>query len=220
MAGFTPREIAIAANIRTLRELRGWSQAELAERIPGWSATTVSKVESPDAPQNRHLSADELAEVAEVFGVSMEVLVKPTGYFRAAEGASVAAERAVEDARRELAALLDAIHAFQDAHVAFAQSGLMMPDDHSEDSEYGRRLNLLAPELVEMVSKMTDVLADAADATLARYAVGGEAEDGISWQADTRLAEWLWRFSDQDSVIEHWRLTGKVAIPDLSLAQK
>ena len=69
---FTDNERVISANVRALREQRRLSQTDLAAAMGGgWTANTVSKIETINGANNRHLSADELVRLARVLQVSL-----------------------------------------------------------------------------------------------------------------------------------------------------
>jgi transcriptional regulator with XRE-family HTH domain len=75
---FTKTERVIAENIRSLREQRRMSQADLAEAMDGgWTATTVSKIETIDGANTRHLNADELVRLAKCLRMNLDDLTKP-----------------------------------------------------------------------------------------------------------------------------------------------
>jgi transcriptional regulator with XRE-family HTH domain len=67
----------VAANIRSLRALRGLNQETLAEKMQhlkhGWSRATVSEVERGD----RNVTVDELASLAVVLNVGPGELLDP-----------------------------------------------------------------------------------------------------------------------------------------------
>jgi transcriptional regulator with XRE-family HTH domain len=58
------------ANIRTLRQRKGWSQAELAE-LMGWqSASTVCAAEGHRGAQQRGFTAAEIERLSAIFDIS------------------------------------------------------------------------------------------------------------------------------------------------------
>lgn len=74
---FTKTERVIAENIRELREQRRMSQADLAEAMSGgWTTTTVSKVETIDGANTRHLNADELVRLSKILGVTVDEMTR------------------------------------------------------------------------------------------------------------------------------------------------
>ena len=75
---FTETERVIAANIRAMREQRRLSQADLAEGMGGgWTATTVSKVETVGGANTRHINADEMVRIAKILDVKLDDLAHP-----------------------------------------------------------------------------------------------------------------------------------------------
>ena len=65
-----PRQ-AIAARLRLGREMAGLTQGQVA-KIRGWHRPTVSEIEAG----RRRVSADELTNLAELYGVSVSWIVE------------------------------------------------------------------------------------------------------------------------------------------------
>lgn len=64
----------IGANVRALRLNRGWSMAKLGE-LMGWqTASTVCAAEGHRSSYQRRFTADEVGQLAAIFGVSPEQL--------------------------------------------------------------------------------------------------------------------------------------------------
>lgn len=126
---FTSIERTIASNIRALREQRGMSQALLATEMGGgWTPTTVSKVETIDGANTRHLNADELVRISRVLGVSLTDLATENSAgspefieaFRLGEAYTDAFFVAAESAGSALALA----GAFRSAHEAIGEAEL------------------------------------------------------------------------------------------------
>lgn len=66
----SPEEL-VGQRVKQFREIRGWSQRDLARRMldrgNSWRQTTVAKTEAADRP----IRVNELQELADVFGVSV-----------------------------------------------------------------------------------------------------------------------------------------------------
>ena len=71
MVRLPAQQCAIAgANIRTFRQRRGWSQADLGE-LMGWpSPSTVCAAEGRRGGRQRRFTASEIERLAAVFGIS------------------------------------------------------------------------------------------------------------------------------------------------------
>jgi transcriptional regulator with XRE-family HTH domain len=104
----TPEEIA-GRLLASLREERGWSQAEVARRMEAygynWHQTTVGRIESGRRP----LRLNEVVHVAAMFGVSPFQLLVPnvtparlSEDIRASEEGRAHVARQLEEARAEL----------------------------------------------------------------------------------------------------------------------
>lgn len=82
MDDLTPNAV-IAWNVRRLRRERGWTQAELAERLSArddkpWTFSMVSDAETAGrANRNRQFTVDEVSVLARVFQVSVIALFVP-----------------------------------------------------------------------------------------------------------------------------------------------
>ena len=82
MDHLTPNAV-IAWNVRRLRRERGWTQAELAERLSErddkpWTFSMVSDAETPGrADRNRQFTVNEVSVFARVFQVSVIALFVP-----------------------------------------------------------------------------------------------------------------------------------------------
>lgn len=64
----------IGANVRTLRLNRGWSMAKLGE-LMGWATvSTICAAEGTRSAYQRRFTADEVEQLAGIFGVSPEQL--------------------------------------------------------------------------------------------------------------------------------------------------
>jgi hypothetical protein len=71
MAGRIPAEqcAIVGVNIRTMRQRRGWTQAKLGD-LMGWpNASTVCAAEGHRNGRQRGFTAEEIGELATVFGV-------------------------------------------------------------------------------------------------------------------------------------------------------
>lgn len=72
-------EVAVGARVRMLRELRGWSQAQLADRLRSMGfdmhQTTVAKLEGA----NRPIRVNELAALAVIFDSTVHELLRVEG---------------------------------------------------------------------------------------------------------------------------------------------
>jgi len=64
-----------ASEVKRLRTAYGWSQADLAERVPGLTAALVYRIES----NGRKAGLDEALGIARAFRVSVEALTNPEG---------------------------------------------------------------------------------------------------------------------------------------------
>jgi transcriptional regulator with XRE-family HTH domain len=64
----------VGANIRTLRQRKGWSQATLGELMSWQSASTVCAAEGRRDGRQRGFTAREIERLAAVFGVSARQL--------------------------------------------------------------------------------------------------------------------------------------------------
>lgn len=77
--GVQTAEGRFGARIRRERELRGWSQAEVANRLRREGIevhyTTIAKIEARDAARPRSIRLDEAAALAIVFGTSLDELI-------------------------------------------------------------------------------------------------------------------------------------------------
>jgi transcriptional regulator with XRE-family HTH domain len=68
----------VAVNMRRLRKERGWLQEELGVKLGGWSKASVSAAErSVDSRRVRKFDIDEVISIAEVFGVTIDELIRP-----------------------------------------------------------------------------------------------------------------------------------------------
>jgi anti-sigma regulatory factor (Ser/Thr protein kinase)/transcriptional regulator with XRE-family HTH domain len=68
------RDAVIGANVRVLRQRKGWSQARLAE-LMGWrSASTVTAAEGHRSGRQRHFTTREIRQLAAIFGVPARLL--------------------------------------------------------------------------------------------------------------------------------------------------
>lgn len=66
--------VVIGANIRVLRQSRGWSQGRLGE-LMGWSnASTVCAAEGRRDGRQRGFTTDEVERLAAIFGVAARKL--------------------------------------------------------------------------------------------------------------------------------------------------
>lgn len=70
----------VSASVRRLRKARGWTQTEAGERFGAiygevWSATTWMFAEKVGGRRQRSWTANELAAVAELFGVTVDDLM-------------------------------------------------------------------------------------------------------------------------------------------------
>jgi len=61
--------------LRAERERRGWSQGQLADKIGGCYASTIAKIEAG----TRGARLDEVDALADIFGISVDVLIGRTG---------------------------------------------------------------------------------------------------------------------------------------------
>lgn len=91
----------IAANVKTAREARGWSQRDLAKELTRRGATINQAALSRLEKGEREARFAEVKELAQVFGVSMEALdVDPEEFASTVEW--TATRGTFSDARREL----------------------------------------------------------------------------------------------------------------------
>ena len=91
------KAIIVGVNIRTLRQRKGWTQAELGE-LMGWpNASTVCAAEGRRSGRQRGFTAREVRQLAAIFGVSFRQLTAqcancngqpPTGFACLACGAT------------------------------------------------------------------------------------------------------------------------------------
>lgn len=74
----TPEE-HFARRIRAERQARGWTQAELAERLKEHGVdlhfTAIAKIEQPDPARQRAIRLNEAAALAQTFGVPLQHLL-------------------------------------------------------------------------------------------------------------------------------------------------
>lgn len=61
--------------LKAERERRGWSQGELAEKVGGCYASTIAKIEAG----HRGARIDEVDALADIFGISVDVMIGRTG---------------------------------------------------------------------------------------------------------------------------------------------
>ena len=94
MSGYEERRRAIALRLRMSREMAGLTQGQVAKSLD-WHRPTVSEIEAG----RRRVSAEELATLAEIYGVNVPWVVGERG-----EDSSLAADR-VKLAARELSKL-------------------------------------------------------------------------------------------------------------------
>jgi transcriptional regulator with XRE-family HTH domain len=97
----------IGANIRALRQRKGWTQAELG-KLMGWPTTsTVCAAEGHRSDRQRGFTVDEVEQLAAIFGVSPWQLTTgcancgghpPTGFACLACGAVPDSDRPVASA--------------------------------------------------------------------------------------------------------------------------
>jgi transcriptional regulator with XRE-family HTH domain len=75
-AGIIPREQAavVGANIRALRQGRGWSQSHLGELMGWMSNSTVCAAEGRRDGRQRNFTAEEVQRLAGIFGVKARQL--------------------------------------------------------------------------------------------------------------------------------------------------
>lgn len=68
----------VAANMRLLRRRYGWDQAELGQKLGGWSNASVSAAErSVGSKRVRIFDIDEVVQLAAVFGVTVADMLAP-----------------------------------------------------------------------------------------------------------------------------------------------
>jgi transcriptional regulator with XRE-family HTH domain len=99
----------VGANIRVLRQRRGWTQARLGE-LMGWpSPTTVCAAEGRRDGRQRGFTAEEVARLAGIFGLTPARLVTrcagcagrpPAGFACLACGARATEKSGAADERR------------------------------------------------------------------------------------------------------------------------
>lgn len=79
MAVHESTESRFGARIRVEREVKKWSQAELAQRVSALGVpmhpTTITKIESRDQDRPRSIRLDEAYALAQVFGTSIDALL-------------------------------------------------------------------------------------------------------------------------------------------------
>lgn len=120
VAGKIPEEhcALAAANIRALRQRKGWSQAKLGE-LMGWQSTsTVCAAEGHRNDRQRGFTTGEVRQLAAIFGVSSRQLTTrcancdghpPAGFARLACGAIPGSDRPAASALT---------HLVRDGHMA------------------------------------------------------------------------------------------------------
>jgi transcriptional regulator with XRE-family HTH domain len=90
-----------AANVRARRELRGWSQRQLARALvdlghPTFRQQTVAEIEAGD----RAVKLDEALALSSALGISVDSLIRPAGLARQASELLDAAWAAREAGRQ------------------------------------------------------------------------------------------------------------------------
>jgi transcriptional regulator with XRE-family HTH domain len=141
-----PTAARFAANVRARRELRGWSQRQLAERMAdlghrSFRQQTVAEIEQG----SRAVKLDEALALSRALGISVDNLIRPAGLTKVASELLAAAWEALdttrqarewagesEAARRRLAKALVAATGHEDAladELAVAQRALAETED-------------------------------------------------------------------------------------------
>lgn len=147
---------SFGATIRRLRKERGWSQADLGERL-GTSLSTVSKLENGRTTTN----LDHLAMLARAFGTTPDALL--AGHADAAEGRVLAAIRA-KDTDEAVEALADALGVTPDRIDLTPRPSV---PSAAQFEDLGRHATLLARSAASIVAAMSG---EDAEALLAAWA--------------------------------------------------
>ncbi|MHC5795306.1 helix-turn-helix domain-containing protein [Lacisediminihabitans sp. FW035] len=163
---FTDTERVIAENIRQLREQRRMSQSDLAEAMSGgWTATTVSKIETINGANTRHLNADEMVRLAKILSVKLDDLTQPNV---AGSSEFVSAMRAGEAFNEALfAAVTAANDAIQYSDEFLAAQDLVSKDelealDPPLRSAYEELFTYFNGEMLGALSRVPKAMSDSA----------------------------------------------------------
>jgi transcriptional regulator with XRE-family HTH domain len=141
-----PTAARFAANVRARRELRGWSQRQLAEAMSGlgyrsFRQQTVAEIEAGF----RSVKLDEALAMSRALGITVDNLIRPAGLTSVASELLAAAWEALDTtrqvkhwtgeraaARRRLAKAITAAKGHEtelDAELAVAQRALAETED-------------------------------------------------------------------------------------------
>lgn len=99
---------SIASRLRMAREMAGLTQGQVAN-ISGWHRPTVSEIEAG----RRRVSAEELSELAELYGVTVSWIVEEEGSTPASARAQLAARELSKLRDEDLDRLLQLIQALK-----------------------------------------------------------------------------------------------------------
>lgn len=149
---FTDTERQIARNIRVLRDIKGITQAELAERMGGdWTATTVSKVEGLNDANSRHLGLDESYRLAQILGVTLDELRLPVmgdSEFLTALRAGTTYSDSMVTVMQSVNRALDRFTEYREADAAYRKAGRNTDAEAEHAYEQVERMAALAPALL------------------------------------------------------------------------
>jgi len=115
------------------REVRGWSQADLADRLTAEGAkaypTTIAKIETRSAERPRSIRLDEATALARIFGASIDDLVGQPSEFDLQDAVDLlvsAAGKARDQIQRVSASLAEA---FDGLHLSVEEIAAMTDED-------------------------------------------------------------------------------------------
>lgn len=136
-----------AANMKSMREARGWNQSELARRltavgVEGFHQTTISRIEAGSRP----VRLGEAAAIARTLGTTVEMMVGHDGR----EVVVAAITEAMREAWARFGSLESAVTYFWDAQLSLRRTvGDPDPFDHERPHSPFRVTKEGGPEGIE-----------------------------------------------------------------------
>ncbi len=145
----TPED-RFGARVKHEREVRGWSQADLADRLTAENVkaypTTIAKIETRSAERPRSIRLDEATALARIFGASLDDLVGQPSEFDLQDAVDLlvsAAGMARDQVQRVSASLAEA---FDGLHLSVEEIAAMTDEDSERlGDSLVLATNMLAP---------------------------------------------------------------------------
>lgn len=135
-----------AANVKRLREDRGWSQGEMAQRLEehglaGFHQTTISRIEK----RERSIRLGEARTYSAAFNVPIEQLLTPPSYFDSLSHLNLAMQ-----------AHIDAGHMMEDGAAHFLTTSLLLQlaIDEAEEADVPEAASRLTANLAHAKERL------------------------------------------------------------------